>query len=88
MLNGGQIGVKSRAAAALRMRRITGIWDPEGFRRSQGRVDGGSAGAGALTGKTLQARVAEVPLVRSWPNREHELLHDFLQPEPVCRVIE
>ena len=33
MLNGGQIGVKSRASPALKMRGMTGLWQPDGFRR-------------------------------------------------------
>ena len=68
---------------------MQGVWEA-------GRLSGVNRRAGGQrlsTGQgrwleNLQAGMAEVPLVRSWPNREHELLHDLLQPEPVCRVIE
>jgi hypothetical protein len=39
-------------------------------------------------GPTLDDGVTEIPVVRPGPHREHELLHDLLQPEPVCRIIE
>jgi hypothetical protein len=36
----------------------------------------------------LDSEVAEIPVVRSRPHRKHELLHDVLQPKPICRIIE
>src|SRR6185312_9308717 len=69
MLNGGQIGVKSRpegpshvsrsSAAPIRRARVTLLYRP----------------------------VAQVPLVRSRPDREYKLLHDVLQPEFVRQII-
>jgi len=69
MLNGGQIGVKSRPegpshvspspAAPKRRARVTLLYRP----------------------------VAQVPLVRSRPDREYKLLHDVLQPEFVRQII-
>ena len=36
---------------------------------------------------SLDDGVTEIPVIRPRPHREHELLHDLLQPESVCRVI-
>jgi len=66
MLNGGQIGVKSRSEGPRRVRFSE-------FRNGRASL--------------LYRPVAQVPLVRSRPDREYKLLHDVLQPEFVRQII-
>src|SRR5581483_5424166 len=71
MLNGDQIGVKSPPAGASGLSSATHTRTPQH--------------SGGLT--LLYRPVAQVPLVRSWPNREHKLLHDVLQPQFIRQIV-
>ena len=54
---------------------------PRGF------VSAGSPGLKHASVSLLYRPVAQIPLIRSRPDREHKLLHDVLQPQFVSQII-